>query len=48
MDMIKGLAGKLKSKAFWAGVATTVAALLTGAMTAPEAIIQILTSFIGG
>lgn len=39
---------KLKNKAFWAGVATTIAGVLTGALTAPEAIINVLTSLIGG
>ncbi len=39
---------KLKNKCFWAGVATAIAGVLTGAMSAPEAIINILQQLIGG
>jgi len=39
---------KLKNKSFWAGVATTIAGVLTGALSAPEAVITVLKSLIGG
>lgn len=39
---------KLKNKCFWAGVATAIAGVLTGAMSAPEAIINVLQQLIGG
>lgn len=46
--MLVSVITKLKNRGFWAGVATTIAGILTGALSAPEAIINILTSLIGG
>ena len=46
--MFTSILQKLKNKGFWAGVATTLAAVLGGAMTLPEAVIGVLTSLIGG
>ena len=46
--MLVQILEKLKNKGFWAGVATAVAGILTGALSAPEAIINVLTSLIGG
>ena len=45
--MLVKLKEGIKSKAFWAGVLTTAAGLLTGALTAPEAIMQLI-KLIGG
>lgn len=39
---------RLKNRGFWAGVATAVAGILAGTLSAPEAIINILQSLIGG
>lgn len=39
---------KLKNKTFWAGVATAIAGVLAGTMSAPEAIINVLQQLIGG
>lgn len=39
---------KLKSKAFWAVFAGTLAGYLSGAYALPEALVKILTSLIGG
>lgn len=46
--MLVQILEKLKNKSFWAGVATAVAGILTGALSAPEAIVNVLTSLIGG
>lgn len=46
--MLVKLISKLKNRGFWAGVATAVAGVLAGTMAAPEAILNILTSLIGG
>ena len=46
--MLVSVLEKLKNKSFWAGIATAIAGVLTGALSAPEAIINILTSLIGG
>ena len=46
--MLVNIKEKLKSKAFWAGVATAIAGVLAGTLSAPEAIINVLTSLIGG
>ncbi len=39
---------KLKNRGFWAGVATAVAGILAGTLSAPEAMLNILQSLIGG
>lgn len=39
---------KLKNRGFWAGVATAVAGILAGTLSAPEAIINVLTNLLGG
>lgn len=39
---------KLKNKSFWAGVATAIAGILAGTMSAPEAIINILQQLLIG
>ena len=46
--MLEKIKASLKSKGFWAGVASTIAAVLGGAMAAPEAIVSVLTMLIGG
>lgn len=46
--MLVQILEKLKNRSFWAGVATTIAGVLGGAITAPEAILNLLTSLIGG
>lgn len=46
--MLAKIIEKLKNKGFWAGVATAVSGILAGTLTAPEAIINILTNLIGG
>ena len=46
--MLEKIKAKLKNKGFWAGIATAVGAVLAGTLSAPEAIINILTSLIGG
>lgn len=46
--MLVQIIDKLKNRGFWAGVATAVAGILAGTLSAPEAIINILTSLIGG
>lgn len=46
--MLVSILNKLKNRGFWAGIATAIAGVLTGALSAPEAIINILTSLIGG
>ena len=44
--MLVQILDKLKNKGFWAGVATAIGGIL--ALSAPEAIINILTQLIGG
>lgn len=39
---------KLKNRGFWAGVATAIAGVLAGTLSAPEAAIEILKTLIGG
>jgi len=39
---------KLKNKTFWAGVATAIGGVLAGTLSAPEAILSLLTSLLGG
>ena len=39
---------KLKNRGFWAGVATAIAGVLAGTLSAPEAVLNILTALIGG
>ena len=46
--MLEKIKMKLKNKCFWAGIATAIGAVLAGTLSAPEAIINILTSLIGG
>lgn len=46
--MLAKIKEKLKNKGFWAGIATAIGAVLAGTLSAPEAIINILTSLIGG
>lgn len=46
--MLVQILEKLKNRGFWAGVATAVAGILAGTLSAPEAIINILTSLMGG
>lgn len=46
--MLVSILSKLKNRGFWAGIATAIAGVLTGALSAPEAIINILTSLIVG
>lgn len=46
--MLVQILEKFKNKGFWAGVATAVAGILAGTLSAPEAILNILQSLIGG
>ncbi len=46
--MFSEILNKLKNRGFWAGVATTIAGVLAGTLSAPEAILNLLTSLIGG
>ncbi len=46
--MLVQILNKLKNKGFWAGVATAVAGILAGTLSAPEAILSVLTALIGG
>ena len=46
--MLEKIKANLKNKSFWAGVAAAVSSVLAGAISAPEAFINILTSLIGG
>lgn len=46
--MYMEIMNRLKNRGFWAGVATAVAGILAGTLSAPEAIINILQSLIGG
>lgn len=46
--MFEKIKAKLKNRGFWAGIATAIGAVLAGTLSAPEAIINILTSLIGG
>lgn len=46
--MLVQVLAKLKNRGFWAGIATAVAGVLAGTLSAPEAIINILTQLIGG
>ena len=46
--MLVSILAKLKNRGFWAGIATAIAGVLTGAITAPQAVIDILTALIGG
>lgn len=46
--MLEKIKIKLKNRGFWAGIATAIGAVLAGTLSAPEAIINILTSLIGG
>ena len=46
--MFSEILNKLENRGFWAGVATTIAGVLAGTLSAPEAILNLLTSLIGG
>lgn len=46
--MLMEMLEKLKNRGFWAGVATAVAGILAGTLSAPEAILNILQTLIGG
>lgn len=46
--MLVQILEKFKNKVFWAGVATAIGGILAGTLSAPEAIINILTQLIGG
>ena len=46
--MLVQILNKLKNRNFWAGVATTVAGVLAGTLSAPEAVINFITNLIGG
>ncbi|MCX4348227.1 MAG: hypothetical protein OSJ76_00395 [Alphaproteobacteria bacterium] len=46
--MLVQIINKLKNRGFWAGVATTIAGVLAGTLSAPEAIINLITNLIGG
>lgn len=46
--MFEKIKTKLKNRGFWAGIATAIGAVLAGTLSAPEAIINILTALIGG
>lgn len=39
---------KLKNKSFWAGALTAIGSVLAGTLSAPEAIINIIQTLIGG
>lgn len=46
--MLVSIKEKLKNRGFWAGVATAIAGILAGTLSAPEAIINVIQSLIGG
>ena len=46
--MLVQILNKLKNRNFWAGVATTVAGVLAGTLSAPEAVINFITNLSGG
>lgn len=46
--MFQKIKEKLKNRGFWAGVMTGIAGVLAGTLSAPEVILNILTSLIGG
>ena len=46
--MLVQILNKLKNRNFWAGVSTTVAGVLAGTLSAPEAVINFITNLIGG
>ena len=46
--MFEKIKEKIKSKAFWAGVATAVAGVLAGSVEAPKAIYDVISAFFGG
>lgn len=46
--MFEKIKEKLKNRGFWAGVATAVAGVLTGTISAPEAVINLIQNLIGG
>lgn len=46
--MLVQILEKLKNRGFWAGVATAIGGVLAGTLSAPEAIINLLTNLIGG
>lgn len=46
--MLAQILNKLKNRGFWAGVATAIGGVLAGTLSAPEAILNLLTTLIGG
>lgn len=46
--MLEKIKIKLKNKGFWAGVFTALGGVIAGTLSAPEMIINIVTSLIGG
>lgn len=46
--MLVQILEKLKNRGFWAGVATAIGGILAGTLSAPEAILNLLTNLIGG
>ncbi len=46
--MLAGIKEKLKNRGFWAGIATAIAGVLAGTLSAPEAVINVIKSLIGG
>ncbi len=46
--MLVQILEKLKNRGFWAGVATAIGGVLAGTLSAPEAILNLLTNLIGG
>lgn len=46
--MLVQILEKLKNRGFWAGVATAIGGILAGTLSAPEAIINLITNLIGG
>ena len=46
--MFEKIKEKMKSKTFWACVASAVAGVLAGSVEAPKAILDVITAFFGG
>lgn len=44
----QAIISKLKNKSFWAGALTAIGSVLAGTLSAPEAIINIIQTLIGG
>ena len=46
--MFEKIKEKIKNRGFWAGVCTTIGAVLAGTLSAPDAVINLIQQLIGG